>query len=150
MVLALNKKRAVCHGPVLISSLFLVNIAGENFSSAVCTAIGAHTMWAAQLAALRTTYQVDCAQRLMSTPVSAAGFRYSSFRNSTHFNFLFTLSNTRSDFVFLVVCWPGNSFIISNLVAKKERHLRPQLINYSDGISRVKKLLICSDDRRVG
>jgi hypothetical protein len=81
-------------------SLFLVHVAGENFSPAVCTAIGTHTVWPAQLAAFRTAYQMDCAQRLMRAPVSTAGFRYSSFWNSTHFDFLFTLSTTRSDCAF--------------------------------------------------
>ena len=90
-----QKKGRLLRPHLLVLSLLLVNVTGEYFTPSVRAAIWTQAMWPSQFTTLRTTHQMNCTQRMMRTPPASAGFRYSTFWNSTHNNFLLALSDNR-------------------------------------------------------
>ncbi len=128
--------------------LLLVNEAGENLTTLVGTTVGAHTVRSSHLAALRAAHKVDCAQGLMRAPPATAGLGNSTFRNSTHFVFLFVSSNTRC--AYQVRLTAGYFVHYQIFMMQKISGVSAATIYYSDRLLCVKTILICSDNQLSG
>jgi hypothetical protein len=128
--------------------LLLVNEAGENLATLVCATVGTHTVRPSQLTALRAAHKVNCTQGLMRAPPATAGLGYSTFRNSTHFIFLFVSSNTRC--AYQVRLTAGYFVHYQIFMVQKISGVLAATLYYSGRLLPVKTILIRSDNQLSG